>query len=201
VGEEVATGKVADEESDLEGRVKKLSGYTIDLDGNFPMAEVAQRLRFNSHIDFGANHQWRKFTVKFILRPSAWSVVADASAETVALQIESDKGLWEQKWTFAELADPQRLVLGLGMPLNIGWLGELMKGAGKPSTGRLALGLQWDARTDWMQVGHTRVRVYRLEARVLDKYRAVVLVSRVGEILSVELPNDVHLINEALALF
>jgi len=34
---------------------------------------------------------------------------------------------------------------------------------------------------------------------VLDKYRAVVIVSRVGEILRVELPGDVVLVNEAIA--
>jgi hypothetical protein len=43
------------------------------------------------------------------------------------------------------------------------------------------------------------VRVYRLQARLLDRYQIVVVVSRVGEILRVELPNGLLLVNEALS--
>ena len=59
--------------------------------------------------------------------------------------------------------------------------------------------MQWVARNDWLKIGHAQVRVYRLQARLLDRYQIVVLVSRVGEILRVELPNGLLLVNEALS--
>jgi hypothetical protein len=62
----------------------------------------------------------------------------------------------------------------------------------------VTLGLNWEGRQDWMQMGRSRVRVYHLRARFLEKYEAVVVVSRVGEILRVELPGEVKLVNEAL---
>ena len=62
----------------------------------------------------------------------------------------------------------------------------------------LSLGLRWEARNDWLKIGHSQVRVYRLHTRLLDRYQAVVVVSRVGEILRVELPNGLLLVNEAL---
>ena len=49
-----------------------------------------------------------------------------------------------------------------------------------------------------LHTGHTSVRAYRLEATVLDKYRMRVIVSRVGEILRVELPDGWELVNDQL---
>jgi hypothetical protein len=42
------------------------------------------------------------------------------------------------------------------------------------------------------------VRVYHLQARLFDRYHIKVTVSRVGEILRVDLPDDWVLVNEAL---
>src|SRR5687767_6620701 len=57
VGEEEATGKVANE-NDIEGRVKELSGYTIHADGNFIMPDGAGRIRFNFDAKFSTKNEW-----------------------------------------------------------------------------------------------------------------------------------------------
>ena len=62
----------------------------------------------------------------------------------------------------------------------------------------MSLGLDWKARTDWLNIAHERVRAYRIEARLLDKYRAALVISRVGELMRVELPAGVQLVNETL---
>ena len=56
--------------------------------------------------------------------------------------------------------------------------------------------LNWTAHYEWLRIGHNRVRIYRLEAKLLDRHRVVVLVSRVGEILRVEFPGDIKLITD-----
>ena len=45
------------------------------------------------------------------------------------------------------------------------------------------------------------MRAYRLQARLLDRYQARIFVSRVGEILRVDLPDEVVLLNDQLANF
>jgi hypothetical protein len=73
-------------------------------------------------------------------------------------------------------------------------------GLGLPSSpaATVSLGLEWEASTDWLPIGHTQMRVYRLEARLLGRFRAVILVSLEGEILRVELPDDIVLTNDVL---
>jgi hypothetical protein len=61
--------------------------------------------------------------------------------------------------------------------------------------------VSWTARTDWMQVGGTRVQVYRLEGRFSERHEVTILVSRAGEIMRVELPGGFSLINEMLVNF
>ena len=91
--------------------------------------------------------------------------------------------------------EPASLAGALGVPFaeNFGLDGSPLLGLKNA-----ALDLQWTARKDWLEIGRSKVGVYRLQARLLDQYQAVVIVSRVGEILRVELPNGVRLVNDAL---
>jgi hypothetical protein len=52
-----------------------------------------------------------------------------------------------------------------------------------------------------MDVRHASVRAYRLKTRILDRYDIVIFVSRVGEILRVELPDEIVLTNDQLYTF
>jgi hypothetical protein len=47
-------------------------------------------------------------------------------------------------------------------------------------------------------MGNARVRVYRLQLRLIDGYEATVLVSPIGEILRVDLPDEISFIHEEL---
>jgi hypothetical protein len=202
VGEELATGKTGTEDYELEGRVKKLSGYTVDVDGSVLVGKPPQRLRFNCHANFDTNRFWRQMTVRLTMRPNVLEIRADASAQTLAVRLDSqNSSVWQRTFTFAEMARPESLLGAFGGPLALGWLADAAKDAGPAAPKQLALGLNWQARNDWLKIGHAEARVYRLEARLLDKYQAVLVLSRVGEILRVELPSDLVLVNEALSNF
>ena len=56
IGEEIATGKTANENTEIEGRVKKLTGYTIHADGNFILPEGAGRIRFDLDAKFSTDN-------------------------------------------------------------------------------------------------------------------------------------------------
>ncbi len=62
------------------------------------------------------------------------------------------------------------------------------------------LGIAVEAHEDWIQFGHSRVRAYRLETQFLGQH-IYIFISRVGEILWVEVPNKLTLRNEAFSHF
>ena len=173
--------------------------YTIDLDGNLLLDESPKRLRFAMHAVFGVDQAWQKFRVRLNLKPNAWEIEADAEAELLVLRTGEPGSEWEQAVAFADLARPEKLMAQFGLPPAIAGLAALTRDLRVPDAAVLARGLAWGARSDWFALGHSRVRVYRIEARLLDTHRASVVVSRVGEILRVELPDDIVLVNEAIA--
>jgi hypothetical protein len=64
-----------------------------------------------------------------------------------------------------------------------------------------SLGLRWDARNDSLMVGRNRVRAYRLQTKLFDRYRITFFISPVGELLRAEFPGNLVLVNDALAGF
>lgn len=193
-------GKAADPESPatIEGRVPQVAGYAVTVDGSLLLGDDSQRLRVTARIEFDAAGTWRKLDGRVTSRPSAWEVRADALAQTLEVRSEGPGATWERRFTFRELANPAVWLGSIGAAGALGNLGNLLPPGTQAALRPGSLDLDWQARTDWQTIGHSRLRAYRLEARLLDPYRATVIVSRVGEILRVELPDDWVLVNEAL---
>ena len=132
-------------------------------------------------------HVWRELSLRLATRPTVWTLRAAAADETLDLNYEDKTGRWSRRFAFAELRDPRTLLAELAGPLPLaGVLGPLAA-LEPPQT--FSPQLDWEARNDWLEIGHAQVRVYRLRAQLLDRYQIVVIVSRVGEIMRVELPD------------
>ncbi len=189
------------EEELPEGRVRRVTGYTILLDGSLAVSEEPQRYRFNGQLEFDADRQWRGLRLRVTQRPMLWEVQADAQEEALTLRLGDENQPWEQRFRFSELSRPEALLAGLGVPLPPGLLPLLLPPELTAGPRRLALGLHWDARSDWFYLGSARVRVFRVSARLLDRYEVRLVLSRVGEILRLELPSQITLVNDALAHF
>ena len=201
IDEPEATGKVSTDESQPEGMVKTLTGYKLDLDGTYLYAEPNQRIRFNLHLDFTTNRVWRKFEARIGLKPSFVEIKANAEARVVNLAFETDGERTEKILTFDDLREPGKILEEFGIPMIPGLIPfslPTLGGTKSTNAPALNLGLEWQARNEWMPMGHSRVHVYRLETTFLQKYKIVIFTSRVGEILRVELPGDLILLNEAL---
>ena len=70
---------------------------------------------------------------------------------------------------------------------------------GAAATVALGAGFKADlAYHSGLKVGSNFIRVYRLEARLFDRLKATLFVSPVGEILRMELPGEIVLMNDAL---
>jgi hypothetical protein len=71
---------------------------------------------------------------------------------------------------------------------------------GQAGSAPLELGLEWAAYNDAIRLGSTRVRIYRIEAKLPGERVITVLVSRVGEILQVIFPGQLEFTNESFPL-
>jgi len=183
-----------------EGRVEKVAAYWIDIDGNLRVPGARARLRFYSHFEIAPDKQWRQFMVQLRLPPNVWELRAEAAAQRVWLEYGAGRDRWEQSWSFEELRDPSKLLSSFGLPVFIAslGLGGVAEGLQKQSFERLAAGVKWEAFEEWLNLGSTRTRVYRLRARLFADREIRIAVSRAGEILIVELPDGVRLVSEAL---
>ncbi len=211
-GELVTTNPPVPDPTLQEGMVRKVGGYTIDiLDGRLDFGEARKRLRFTMSSAFTTNHQWQKFNVQLIQRPMSLDVTASAANETLSLRFQQDNEAVQRTFTFAQLRDPKTLLQEVAGPIPLGLLTGGMLGraseagatpelAALPALQKLSLNLQWDSRQDWLNVGSAKLRCYRLQAPLLEKHKITIYISRVGEILRVELPNDLVLQNTRMLL-
>jgi hypothetical protein len=199
VGQEMATGVRMLEDEPLEGMVQQLANYTLDFDGNMTLPDFPARLRFSSGVKLDTNYSWQTFHLRLTMQPDVYEVSANAADETVRLHVDAGADKIDRLFRFADLQNPQRLLVELGGPM----LPAMAATVGLPlSTNRLsaaALGLRWEARNDSLLIGGNRVRAYRLEAKPLDRFKVTIYVSPVGEILRAELPGNIVFVNDHLA--
>src|SRR5207245_7025096 len=114
-----------------------------------------------------------------------------AAEQTVQFISDEGDGRTQRTIRFADLQNPQKVLAELGNPALPGIAAAMGLGLPTAPAATVSLGLEWEASNDQLEIGHTQMRVYRLEARLLGRFRAVILVSLEGEILRVELPDDI----------
>ncbi len=201
VAEEPAPQDVGNEFAP-EGRVGRITGYQIEADASLRVeSDAMRRLRLQGQATFSADKEWTSLLFRLIRRPEVWEMRADAATERLVLRVGDSPSAWEESFTFEELGNP-RVILGrLALPWAWGGLETVLTALPSPQPRAIALGIEWEARQDWMTIGHARTRVYRLRARLFDQHEVAIVVSRVGEILKVNLPGDIRLVSEAFAAF
>jgi hypothetical protein len=201
VGQERSAGWSADDDLGPEGLVEQPTSYTLDLDGSVALAEFVSRLGYSFTLKLSTNQTWQELHFRLKLRPDLYEVRALAAEQTIQIHVESAEARFNRTFKFSDFQNPQTLLRTIGGPLSPGLLAMLGLPMTSDALARLSLGLRWQGHQDWLKLGHSRVRVYRLQAQLLDRYRATVYVSPVGEILRLELPGDFVAVNDALTGF
>jgi hypothetical protein len=197
VGEEWAK---IDDENIPTGQLSKIRGYRLRFEGSAVVAELTNRLRFELSLKLGPKREWEEFNARVSSRPQAWEIRSSALEQTLQLKVQDDETRFERIFTFSELQNPAALAREFIGPFAVPVLNGLGLPMDSQKSGGFSLGVNWTAAEDMMRIGRTQVRVYRLQTRLLDRYPVKVLVSRVGEILRVELPGDVTLVNDQLTI-
>jgi hypothetical protein len=200
-GQETARALTADHVTGAPELVGPPRGYRLDLDGTVSLPEYGVRVSAELTLALDRDLNWQEFQARFKPRPDFYELRALAAERTLSIRASSDGVDYHRVLTFDELRNPQPLLRELGGPLFPAVLASL----GLPLTtnifGRLSLAASWQARQDWLQVGRNRLRVYRLETRLVDRSRLGLCISPVGELLRAELPGDILLQHEALGNF
>ena len=188
-----------------EGMVIKPTSYRLDLEGNVTLAETTNRLRFDLGLKLSTNRTWQEFDLRATHRPDSWELHTSAVDQKVRFVVDDGVERWEQGFTFVELRNPQVLLREFGGPLALTVLGSLgnigLGNLGNTNSANPILALKWEANNDSMRFGHSKVRVFRLHTKIFERYDVFIFVSRVGEILWVELPDQIILSNDAFTHF
>ena len=186
--------------NEIEGIVRHVSEYNFQVEGSLVAEMIGRSVRFDSESVFDPEFSWQRFRAEANIRPNRWEIKANATDREVWLQSTDGESEWIHSFPFEDLRHPQRLLRQVESPILATLLPQVLSTVASTNTtaASLALGLKWETRMEWLHIGRSRVRIYRAEAKLLDQYRIVVLVSRVGEILRIELPGEIKLINEVL---
>jgi hypothetical protein len=199
VGQELATGMVMSDSAEPEGMVRNLTSYTLDIDGSVAIPDVPQRARFVFNITLDTNRVWQQFHLRVTLRPDVYEVSANATQNTVRVMVDAGADKFSRDIPFADFRDPRKLLLDVGgpaLPLLLGVMGPLPSVNNNSNT--VALPIRWEAHNDAMMLGKNPIRAYRLKGTLLDRYSATFYVSMVGEILRVDFPQKVSLVNDII---
>ena len=202
VGEsQLASGKIQSEDYLPEGMIEQPTGYSLKFQGNAFLFSATNRTGFDATLMLSTNREWKDLRVRVNARPITWDIHAIAAARKVALKYDSGEGIWQKTFSFADLQKPETVFKDFAESFDLGALGTIgLPLLQKDSMSALALQVKWEAHDDRMRFGHSRVRVYCLETRLLGQH-VYVYISRVGELLWVELPGNITLRNEAFSHF
>jgi hypothetical protein len=183
-----------------DGMVRKVAWYQIDFTGSLHPPDTDLRLRFSGRLTLTPEQEWKAFHLEAVSRPTTLELAADEDEGWFRIVLDSPDLKFQRNLTMADLQSPEALLRELLGPASFILPGRLSATSTEfASLPALGLGLNWTATTDHFQFQHTSVPVFRLEARLFESYSAVLIISRAGEILKVQLPGDTVLVNDALS--
>lgn len=199
IGQEAALDpRLLEEEEPIEGVVQRIDHYRLEVEGTVSLPGIPTRLRFSSGARLDTNYVWRDFDASVTMRPDVYQVTANHSNQTIRVRVDAGAEQIDREFRFADFQNPQRLLQEFGGPM----LPAMASALGVPlSTNKMStegMRLRWEARHDSIIVGNNRVRAYRLQTKLFERWRITIFVSPVGEILRAEIPGEIVLVNEHL---
>jgi hypothetical protein len=179
-----------------EGMVKAFSRYDLELEGQLTFSQ--QRMGFRFEVALSTNYAWQDFSLRVTIRPQTWELRSYAAEKTLRITAIDGEERTEHVFTFDELRDPEKLLRKIAGPwVPPGALAGLVPfGMADPSS--VANGIEWEARSDTIQLGTVRIRGYRLRASLLGRFEASLFVNTLGEVVRIELPDQIVIVNEGL---
>ena len=165
------------------------AGYQIHLAGNISLGDFTNRLKFDGRVQFNRRREWQELNLRITSRLAVIEIHSLATNQTAHVKFSNDGvPLLERDIALTDLQDPGAIVRALTGNLADGFwdafdLPEILPEAA-------AQKIEWDARRTRVKIGTEAVPVYQLETSVLG-HPVTVDVSTLGEILCIDLPDDI----------
>jgi hypothetical protein len=170
-----------------EGLVKR-AGYQIHLAGNVALGNFTNRMKFDARVQFSALREWREVNLKISTRAAVVEIHSLATNQSVHLKITGGGGVLERDLSFEDLRNPNTLIQAL-----VGNFADPLFGAldlTDLAATSSAQKLEWRASRTRVKISTEDLPIYRLETNFLG-HAVLVDVSTLGEILRVELPDNI----------
>lgn len=191
-----------------EGMVSHPMNYTVEIrSGRIVLAPPVGQLRYEMMAAFSTNNTWDRFDITLWQRDNRFQFTASQTNEMATIDLRLDGTDFRRTIPLTDFRDPQRLMAAIFGPLPMAeFAGGLLSGLGPESGAGLdmaelmKLGLRWEARQDWLQLGHSRLRTYSVTLFLPENKTIRAYISRAGEILRVTFPGGYELRNNRLLL-
>jgi hypothetical protein len=133
-----------------------------------------------------------------VSRPTTIEADADVEQGVLNLSVNSPDMRFQRSLRLADLGSTETLLQEILGPVAT-FIPDLSPfSLDVVSLPGMGMGLEWVATTDQFKFRQASVPAYRLSARLFEDSSAILIISRAGEILRVELPDDMVWINDAL---
>jgi len=186
VGQQMAT--IDEDKPPPEGFVTR-AGYQLHLAGNISLGDFTNRLKFDARFQFNRQREWQEISIRVTSRQSAMEIHSLATNQAAHVKFSNDgMVLLERDLAFADLQNPGAILGTLTGNGADGVLGAFDLPALLPEAAGQKI--EWDARRTRVKIGTEAVPVYRLETSLLG-HAVVVDVSTLGEVLRIDLPDDI----------
>jgi len=189
------TGKVS---PPPEGMVRHVGGYQLDATGSLHPPDSDLRLRFSIRLLLTPEHEWSALQVELVSRPTTIEASVEFEQGLLNLSVNNPELRFQRSLRLAEVGSAEALIQEILGPVAT-FIPDLspfsLEAVSLPGLG---LDLEWVAATDQFKFRQASVPAYRLSARLFEDSSVVLIISRAGEILRVELPDDMVWINDAL---
>jgi hypothetical protein len=184
------------DEAPTPGAAEKMRRYRLQLEGSASFPQVPGRVHFECDLTLSNQVDWEEFELHVHKRPFGMDVRSRAGEQTVRVSASDGEDTFDRVFAFSELQNPQALITSLAGPIASGMLdgfspAPVGTGPAKPFPPTTC-----EAHRDVLNIGHQSVRVYRINARLLNQFDIVVYVSDAGEIFRAELPNGILLVHD-----
>jgi hypothetical protein len=179
----------------IEGMVSAPAGHSIRVSTRFHGSDSPlDRLMILGTVDLSPSNTWEKLQARVDHRPKSWEIHAEAGSDQIHMIYEAGRQRFEQTFETRNRAALQLMLAPYLTALPSGLIPDNILSSPDSLTRSVSI----EARSDWMQIGRSRVRVYRLSARLPGQLEATAFISRAGELLKIQLPDRLQLVNDAI---
>jgi hypothetical protein len=184
------------DEAPTPAAAEKMRRYRLQLEGTVTLPQGQGRLHFECDLTLSNQVDWEEFDLHLHKRPLSMDVRSKAPEQSVRISATDGEDTFDRVFAFSELQDPRALITSLAGPMATGMLDGLYVPARGPGPVKAVPPTTCEAHRAVLTIGHQSVRVYRLNAKIMNQFDLVVYVSDAGEIFRAELPDGIVLLHD-----